>query len=147
MVMAHTRFQPEDFYRTALRIACDQPDESAWRTAISRVYYACYLAARNQLMIQGWRFQGRRSVHEQVTQEYRRRGHSGIRNMLRRLKYLRIHADYHLHAARMPTVNDTCRLCQTRRRGAARPAVDEALWLQAEKSASQLLADLAAIRG
>ena len=82
MVMAYTGFQPEDFYRTAVRVARDQSDESAWRTAISRVYYACYLAARNQLMLQGWRFQGRRSVHEQVGQEYRRRGHFGIRNML-----------------------------------------------------------------
>ena len=145
MVIAHMRFQPEGFYRIALRITRDHSDESAWRTAISRVYYACYLAARNHLMLQGWQFQGRRSVHEQVAQEYQRRGHTGIRNMLRRLKYLRIHADYHHHAARMPTVNDTCRLCQARRRGEVRPAVDEALWLQAEKTASQLLSDLAAM--
>ena len=59
-------FDPELFFAQAERLAQPGADEEDYRTAVSRVYYACHLTARNRLFgvdAAGWDPSGRRPSH------------------------------------------------------------------------------------
>ena len=77
-------------------------DESALRTAISRIYYAIYWRARNLLESENYVFRQDDTSHSQIWREFLRRGrtHHGIGKAGNALKDNRVQADY------FPEIND-----------------------------------------
>ncbi len=71
-------------------------DESAKRTAISRLYYAIYWRARNLLEDEGFIYRRSEQSHQQIWQEFRHRGrtHRAIGNFGIDLRDSRVEADY-----------------------------------------------------
>ncbi|HMS43256.1 MAG TPA: hypothetical protein PKE69_23710 [Pyrinomonadaceae bacterium] len=70
--------------------------EAAKRTAISRLYYALYWRARNLLEDEGFVYRQSEQSHQQIWQEFKRRGmtHRAIAFSGLELRDKRVEADY-----------------------------------------------------
>ena len=89
------RFNAEEFLQLGLRLVNYEPNEAGYRTAINRVYYACYLIGCESTDRKGW-----------FTRQYSGQDHAGLWralkehntpwwDKLRTLYELREDADYH----------------------------------------------------
>ena len=92
-------FEPRDFLDLANQIYVDKSynHEAAWRTVISRAYYASFLAAFKQLSDHKVRFQDSDRIHRDVIEAVIRMN-SGIGNWLETLRSARVDADYKVMA-------------------------------------------------
>jgi hypothetical protein len=91
-VVASEIFDPIEFYRIAEFLAGQDSSEASLRTAVSRMYYAAFLASRDSLQVLG-----RRHVHGRVIGELRRHDrYAG--DQLEKLEVLRGLADYQMEA-------------------------------------------------
>jgi uncharacterized protein (UPF0332 family) len=94
-------FDPREFHAFAVRCIEDAPDEAAYRSAISRAYYAAYLTAHQYISAHKLRVipaKGQRlGPHERTIQAIgaiRYPGSSYVENELANLKRRRLSADY-----------------------------------------------------
>lgn len=92
-------FDPERFLEIANKILADRQyhDESGWRTAIGRAYYAAFLAVMKRLQSLGSTFADADRIHRDVIQELMKRN-TGLANQLDQLREKRVDADYHMDA-------------------------------------------------
>lgn len=104
-------FDPKDFYTLAHWLIEQKTDESSLRTAISRVYYAAHLIARERLVQKSWTPKGSGADHDGVIRELRNRRFRQQGDHLKRLLELREHADYHLEAS-LTVRNQGCSFCR-----------------------------------
>ena len=104
-------FNPKDFYELAQWLVDQRKDESSFRTAISRVYYAAHLIALEKLVQKSWTPKGRGEDHDGVIRELRNRRFRQLGDHLKRLLELREHADYHLEAS-LTVRNQYCSFCR-----------------------------------
>lgn len=135
-----SEFNEKEFYDLGVKIAKAYADEAGYRTAIGRVYYACYLTGAKATKNKGW-----------FSPNYTAADHSALRRALKaKTKYaladklsdlcvLREHADYHIENC----PEGVCQYCDC-------VAPDENLvgdqtWVRAEKIASDILPKLEAI--
>jgi hypothetical protein len=111
----------------AKRLAAQQATEAGIRTAISRLYYAAHLTARQKAWEKGWVEESDKPVHARVISSLRRKNRAqGDRLDL--LRECREHSDYHLDAKSGPS-NHACKLCeQTRRSGSMEDRATTAYW-------------------
>ncbi len=86
-------FSPYRFLRLGQSLSKSSA-ESRRRTAIGRLYYACFLKARENLLQQGALI-GRYQSHKAVITKLRHTGQPQA-NMLKLLKVIREHCDYDL---------------------------------------------------
>lgn len=132
-------FDAGEFFALAERIALQEISESAYRTAISRSYYACHLVGRESATLKGW-----------LSPSYSGADHMGLVRVLQShgvpvsarlqaLLRLREHADYHVEAARQPS----CEHC--RNWSGSLLLVDEHQWQQARDITIYILPRLRAI--
>jgi uncharacterized protein (UPF0332 family) len=90
---------PEDFFVQAETLAA-QGDETAWRSAVSRGYYAAFHAARRLLRDLGFRVPGGPQAHAYLSQRLSNSGHpetAGAGSDLLHLRGRRAVADYDIH--------------------------------------------------
>ncbi len=105
-------FAAKDFYDLALWLMSQRAVESSRRTAISRIYYAAHLTARDKLSQKRWLVPtGRGDDHTLVIRGLRTRRFRNRADELRYLKDLREHSDYHVTAA-LNIVNENCQICE-----------------------------------
>ena len=105
-------FNPIDFYDLAQWLVDQRDDASGLRTAISRVYYAAHLIARERLIQKNWWTPtGSGADHDGVIRELRNRRFRLQGDRLKRLLELREHADYHLEAS-LTVRNNNCSFCR-----------------------------------
>ncbi|KAA0680326.1 HEPN domain-containing protein [Roseomonas genomospecies 6] len=94
---------PADVLREAQALfGMDDGDEVRRRTAVSRAYYAAYHHARCAAEADGYREDGKASVHWQLQRHYSGKANPKQRRIaqfLRNLKGLRVRADYRLSEA------------------------------------------------
>lgn len=88
-------FDWNDFRKLAEELR-QRETEAAKRTAISRLYYAIYWRARNLLEDEGFIYRQSDQSHQQVWQEFKRRGmtHRAIAFSGLELRDKRVEADY-----------------------------------------------------
>jgi uncharacterized protein (UPF0332 family) len=88
-------FDWNDFCRLAEELQ-QKEDEASKRTAISRLYYALYWRARNFLEDEGFVYRQSEQSHQQVWQEFKRRGmtHRAVAFSGLELRDKRVEADY-----------------------------------------------------
>ena len=122
-------FDAHEFRTLAEWLVANQPHEASLRTAISRIYYAAHLLARESLRTKhGWEPTGRGDDHSAVIRELRRGKTTSLGFNINELRRLREHADYHLESIDT-IVNRDCRHCQNVRKSApGAPVVDESHW-------------------
>ena len=86
---------PSEWLEHAERMRSLDDAEIAHRTAVNRAYYACHLAARDQLYgVDAHRQLGRRPSHIAVIRAVRAQLNEQAANRLHRLKLMREAADY-----------------------------------------------------
>jgi uncharacterized protein (UPF0332 family) len=122
-------FDAYEFHTLANWLVANQTNEASLRTAISRMYYAAHLLARERLITKrNWSPTGGGADHSGVINALRRGRTSQLSYNLRELLRLREHADYHLEA--MDTaLNQQCLHCQKVRESAAgTPVVNKSHW-------------------
>lgn len=99
-------FNPLDFLVFVRNISISNRKEAKARTVISRAYYATFLAMREWLKDEGYRFSGGKKEHynHQEVQDnlFRRIGQRGPKDRLHTLRQLRNDADYHLNKSLTP---------------------------------------------
>ena len=126
------RFDAQEYLQLSLRLVGYEPNEAGYRTAINRVYYACYLIGCETTARKGW-----------FIPEYSANDHSRLRKALRRtnlaskllaLYRLREHADYHIDSQQQPA---SCEYCKNETDIA--PLVDEDTWIRAKAIAEDAL--------
>ncbi len=132
-----TDFNARDFFDLGLKIAEAYDNESGYRTAIGRVYYACHLIGRDATLQKGW-----------FRPKYKGEDHSGLCKILkehdpkivgpkmRDLLEMREHADYHIKKCR----DEDCSYCQSVENGLS--LVTQQLWERAKSIASDILPKL-----
>jgi uncharacterized protein (UPF0332 family) len=88
-------FDWDDFRKLAEEL-CERETEATKRTAISRLYYAIYWRARILLEDEGYIYRQSEQSHQQVWQEFKRRGmtHQAIAFSGLELRDKRVEADY-----------------------------------------------------
>ncbi len=93
-------FDPRDFLDLANQIYIDKSynREAAWRTVISRAYYASFLAAFKQLADHKIKFQESDRIHRDVIEAVLGRN-SSVGNWLETLRSARVDADYKMMAS------------------------------------------------
>jgi hypothetical protein len=101
-----SEFDEKQFYDFGFEIAKAYAHEAAYRTAIGRIYYACYLTGAKATKNKGW-FSPKYSAgdHAALRQALKDRLQYGLADKLFDLYRLREHADYHI----CPT--EECRYC------------------------------------
>jgi len=134
------RFNAQEFLQLGLRLVVYEPNEAGYRTAINRVYYACYLIGCETTARKGW-----------FTPKYDASDHSLLRRALKHtvlppillaLYRLREHADYHIVREQQPN-NESCEYCKKETDIA--PLVDEGTWIRARDIANDILPRLQSI--
>jgi len=129
-----TDFNPKDFFDIGVDIADRYNNESGYRTAIGRVYYACHLMGSDATEKKGWFHPKNRAAdHSRLCEALKERQLWSIEQKLRDLIELREHADYHI---KKPS-NGGCRYCKN--------VVDKQVWERAKSIASNILPKLQAI--
>ena len=90
---------PRDFLDLANQLYLDKSynHEAAWRTVISRAYYASFLAAFKQLSDHKINFQESDRIHRDVIEAVIGKN-SGVGNWLETLRSARVAADYKVMA-------------------------------------------------
>jgi hypothetical protein len=135
-------FVPKDFHDLALWLASQRADESSRRTAISRIYYAVHLTARERLLERGWLTPtGKGDDHARVIRELRTRRFRDRGDQLRYLRELREHSDYHVSAVH-GVLNENCELCDKVRKSAGVEVVNQEHCREALEVGRRLLAFL-----
>lgn len=88
-------FDWDEFRKLAEELRQRQ-DETAKRTASSRLYYALYWRARNLLEAEGFVYRQNEQSHQQIWQEFKRRGmtHRAVAFSGLELRDKRVEADY-----------------------------------------------------
>lgn len=120
-------FDPQQFKILADWLVGERADEASFRTAISRVYYAAHLRAREGLIrrrpgvIPSGNFG---SIHSAVIRELRRGPTNSISFNLDAWRKLREHADYHLDSAET-ILNEECRHCERARQSVSDPVSNQ----------------------
>jgi len=82
----------------------DEKDEDSQRTAISRLYYAIYWKARIQIVGKGYRYDRKKPSHQQIWDEYLRKGDLDNQDIGKKGKELRDNrtkADYYNEIIRL----------------------------------------------
>lgn len=134
------KFNAQEFLQLGLRLVSYEPNEAGYRTAINRAYYACHLIGRESTAKKGW-----------FIPQYNYNDHSGLwralkntplRNKLRALYELRVHADYHIDPSQQPP-NNVCSYCDGKTNTTA--LVDENTWIIARDIANDILPRLQSI--
>ena len=122
-------FDAREFRDLADWLVNNRNNEASLRTAISRMYYAAHLLARDFLITKRkWSPTGRGADHGSVIHELRRGPTSQISFKLAELRRLREHADYHLEATDTE-LNRECQECQKVRGSAGEtPVVNANHW-------------------
>ncbi len=131
-------FNAKEFFELGLKIADAHDNECGYRTAIGRVYYACYLIGSDATEQKGW-FPNRTysaADHSALCRVLKAQGLRGVGDKLRDLLELREHADYHIK--KRPT--DKCRYCENMTGGVS--LVDKRTWERAKSIASDILPKL-----
>ena len=120
-------FDPQQFKILADWLVGEKTDEASFRTAISRIYYAAHLRAREGLIrkrpgvIPSGNFG---SIHSTVIRGLRHGPTNGISRHLDALRKLREHADYHLDSAET-IFNEERRHCERARQSASDPVSNQ----------------------
>ncbi len=134
------RFNAQEFLQLGLKLVSYEPNEAGYRTAINRVYYACFLIGRESTYRKGW-----------FTPKYDGTDHSALRralqsaklgSKLRSLYELREHADYHIDPTQQ-SPNNRCSYCDGKTDTTA--LVDEDTWVIAREIANDILPRLQSI--
>jgi len=124
-------FNAREFFEFGTQIADAYGSSSAYRTAIGRAYYACFLIGRDAISRKGWFSpSGRSDDHSAVRRTLSEHGPGGVSDKLRDLNEMREHADYHTRS------EQACRYCQS---------TDGNSWQRAQVIASDILPKLEAI--
>ena len=124
-------FNAREFFELGSQIANVYHSACAYRTAIGRAYYACFLTGRDAVSRKGWFSPSqRRDDHSAVRRALGERGPSGVADKLRDLSEMRDHADYHT------APEGSCRYCESE---------DGESWQRALVIASDILPKLKAI--
>jgi hypothetical protein len=92
-----SEFDEKRFYDLGLKIARAYAHEAGYRTAIGRVYYACYLIGAKATKNKGWfspRYQG--TDHSALRRALVDQNKRPIADKLLELYKLREHSDYHV---------------------------------------------------
>ena len=134
-------FNAKEFFELGLKIAHAHDNECGYRTAIGRVYYACFLIGSDATEQKGW-FPNRTyraADHSALCRALKAYGPRGVGDKLRDLLELREHADYHIK--KRPT--DKCRYCDNMTGGVS--LVDKGTWERAKSIASNILPKLEGI--
>ena len=129
------KFNAQEFLQLGLNLVNSEPNEAGYRTAINRVYYACFLIGRESTYRKGWfpliKYDG--TDHSALQRALR---HTNLGSKLRTLYELREHADYHIDPEQQPP-NTRCSYCRTQTDIA--PLVDEGTWERAKAIAGNIL--------
>lgn len=123
-------FTPEQFDQLARRLASPQADEATIRTAIGRLYYAALLLTRQVLWEKRGFSSGLGESHAKLINEINRGKTTSLAGMLKRLRELREHCDYHLDSAD-GEFNPKCTLCEGVRSKPGSPVVAFSHWEEA----------------
>ncbi|MDG7001484.1 MAG: hypothetical protein JRN15_20500 [Nitrososphaerota archaeon] len=92
-----TLFDPNDFYLLACSLSNSGIyDEAKGRTSVGRAYYACFLAAREQLKSKGFNFNGDEKDHSLIKTYLGQMQRSNLSHKISSLRRLRNDADYEL---------------------------------------------------
>lgn len=103
-------FDASDFLDLAERIVLQETTEAAFRTAISRSYYACHLLGRESTRLKGW-FAPRHSGEDHRALLRVLRAHVSWSSQMDLLLKLREHADYHVDARPTTPGSPICQHC------------------------------------
>jgi hypothetical protein len=135
-----SEFDEKEFYDLGVKIASAYDNEAGYRTAIGRVYYACYLTGAKATKNKGW-FSPKYSVadHSALRRALKDKAQDPLADKLLELYILREHADYHVENR----PEGECKYCDC-------VASDEDLvgaqtWLRAETIARNILPRLESI--
>ena len=135
-----SEFDEKQFYDFGFEIAKAYAHEAAYRTAIGRIYYACYLTGAKAAKNKGW-FSPQYSAgdHSALRRALKAQAKDALADKLQDLYVLREHADYHIENC--PA--GKCQYCD-------RVEPDEDLvgtktWLRAEAIANYILPKLKSI--
>jgi hypothetical protein len=122
-------FDAREFRDLADWLVTNRNNEASLRTAISRIYYAAHLLARERLIAKrNWSPTGRGNDHSGVIIALRQGRTRQLSDNLRELLRLREHADYHLEATDTE-LNQQCFHCQqVRGLAAGTPVVNKSHW-------------------
>jgi len=130
-------FNAKEFYDLGLIIADAHDNECGYRTAIGRVYYACYLIGIDATEQKGWFSQKYRAEdHSGLCKVLKDKGPRGVGDKLRDLVELREHSDYHI---KKRSTGD-CQYCENVANSAN--LVDKQTWERAKCIASDILPKL-----
>ena len=126
-------FQPRDFYELAVWLTRSRRDESSFRTAIGRAYFASHhLAAQKLTLKRGWVPKGTGDDHGAVIRELNRGTTTRLAQYLQHLRLLREHSDYHLDFSPTSVLRD-CNFCEKAQKvSSSGPTITEDNWLDAE---------------
>jgi len=133
-------FDEKEFYDLGVKIARAYADEASYRTAIGRVYYACYLTGAKAAKNKGW-FSPKYSAadHAALRRALKDQAKYALADKLFDLYVLREHADYHIENC----PEGECRYCDC-----VVPnenLVGAQTWVRAEKIANNILPKLESI--
>ena len=135
-----SKFDGKGFYHLGVTIAEEHANEAGYRTAIGRVYYACFLVGLNATKRKGW-FQPKNGAgdHSGLSRALRDKGKEQIAHKLIELYRLREHADYHTEIC--PTGECSCcdKVCESNN------LVDYKTWQKAQIIADNILSKLESI--
>jgi len=133
-------FDEKEFYDLGVKIARAYADEAGYRTAIGRVYYACYLTGTKATKNKGW-FSPKYSAddHAALRRVLKAQAKDALADKLLDLYVLREHADY--HTENRPA--GKCGYCD--RVAPNEDLVDAKMWQRAETIAAYILPRLESI--
>ena len=123
-------FPPDDFDKLARKLAAPEADEATIRTAIGRLYYAAHLLTRQVLWERRGYSAGTSDAHAKLIREINKGKTQVLAGMLKRLRELRVHCDYHIDSASGP-FNPECTLCERVRNKPDSPVVGYSHWEEA----------------
>lgn len=135
-----SEFDEKQFYDLGVEIARAYAHEAGYRTAIGRVYYACYLIGAKATKNKGW-FSPKYSAadHSALRRALKDRDKHSLADKLLQLYILREHADYHVESC--PT--GQCQYCDCV--AANEDLVGAQTWSRAKTIAKDILPKLESI--
>ncbi|MEM3656364.1 MAG: HEPN domain-containing protein [Thermoprotei archaeon] len=102
-------FDPRKFMDIAICLCAKRnADEARVRTSIGRLYYACYLTARQSLENKGYKFYRNSEDHRLIREYLSQENKTDVVNKISKLREMRNYADYDL--IRILTENDFKRM-------------------------------------
>jgi len=135
-----SEFDEKEFYDLGVKIARAYADEAGYRTAIGRVYYACYLIGAKATKNKGW-FSPKYSAadHSALRRALKAQAKDALADKLLELYRLREHADYHVENC----PGGECQYCDCV--APNEDLVGNQTWLRAETIAKYILPKLESI--